>query len=75
MGREQGDELPDNPTVYVGEVDGETQERPAYSTADEVNLAARGWVRKSEKHAGKRAPVASSPSPRVEQASTGSGTA
>lgn len=75
MGKEQGDELPKNPTIYVGTVDGETQERAAYGRVDEVNLAARGWVPKSEKHDGKRAPAASSPSPRVEQASTGNGTA
>lgn len=46
MGREQGDELPENPPVYV-RVDehGENQTRKAYSPTDAVNLEARGWVR------------------------------
>lgn len=64
MGREQGDELPQNPVVYVRtDENGDQQERAAYSAADEVNMKARGWVRKSEKPAGKRAPAAKSVAP------------
>lgn len=55
IGREQGDELPTDPPIYVGTVNGEPVQRAAHSPADEVNLRARGWVRKTEKHAGKRA--------------------
>lgn len=64
MGREQGDEIPQNPTVFVRtDENGDQQERSAYSPADEVNMKARGWVRKTEKPAGKRAPAGKSVAP------------
>jgi hypothetical protein len=69
MGREQGDELPKNPPVYVRtDANGDEQERAAYSPVDEVNMKARGWVLKSEKPAGKRAPAAKSVAPQDEVA-------
>lgn len=70
MGREQGDHLPKNPELYVGEVNGEVQERPAYTPADHVNLRAAGWVPKNEKRGGKHAPVVAAPSPRVDAGAT-----
>jgi hypothetical protein len=70
MGRPQGDQLPKDPVIFVGKVNGEVVERPAYSPADEANWAARGWVRKSERRGGKQAdvPEVASGSPRVEDA-------
>lgn len=57
MGREQGDELDKNPTIYTATVDGEVVERPAYTPADHVNFQARGWVQKSDgKRGGKQQP-------------------
>jgi hypothetical protein len=76
MGREQGDHLPKDPVMYVGEVDGEKQERAAYTAADEANLAARGWVPKDHgKRGGKRTPAAQSTSPRADAGDTASSNA
>lgn len=54
MGKEQGDEFPTDPPVYVRTVNGVEQERTALTPTDEVNLKAQGWVRKTGKRAGSR---------------------
>lgn len=75
IGREQGDEIPTDPPIYIGTVNGQTVERVAYTPAEEVNLRARGWVRKettAAKPAGRPAPAAPSPSPRTDAGDTGS---
>jgi hypothetical protein len=48
MGREQGDHLDDvEPVYYVGTVNGREYERAVRTTAERINVVARGWVTKA----------------------------